>query len=500
MPHSSLAPILALLSGCLMSRTSLVRLLSGLLLVVEAGCTRPPLYQEPPPPMVDILDAVSVPIQDEMTFTGTTRARASVDLRAKVTGYLQEIHFEDGQRVKKGDLLFVIERDPFEREFEARQADLKRAEAGLILAEANQRRTEKLRTENATTQQQLDVVVAEKATAEANVAAAQAAVKQAQLNLDYTAIIAPMDGRIGRHLVDIGNLVQAGEMSLAIIEAIAPIDVYYYISESDVLRLMTMVRQGVLPNPDEEAPRLFMGLLTDNDYPYEGRLRFRDLGVDPGTGTILRRAEFPNTAADLIPGLFVRLKAPLGQKRPRVLIEDVAIMTDQGGDSVYVVQRRRKADRRSGKLLEPAEYEYAASRRPVQLGGRYGKLRIIESGLETGEWVITAGIQKARDGSPVNFVRETVLEAALQRARELEPETGLSQPATLPEELGPPTAPASTAAASEPARPETVPAAADKPADAAASAESAVNESAVVPPPAGAPTPEAGAPDSGTSS
>jgi RND family efflux transporter MFP subunit len=418
-----------------MNRLSIPGLSLVLVLTLIAGCAPVNRYQEPPPPMVDMLDAVSIPIQDELNFTGTTRARATVDLRAKVTGYLKEIRFKDGQLVKKGDLLFIIERDPFQRELEARQADLKKAQAGLILAEANQRRTEKLRTENATTQQQLDVVLAEKATSEANVAAALASVRQAELNLDYTEIVAPMDGRIGRHLVDEGNLVQTGSMSLAVIEAFTPIDVYYYVSEPDVLHIMTMIREGLLKSPEEEAPRLFMGLFTDKDYPYEGKLNFRETGVDPGTGTILRRAEFANESGSLIPGLFVRLKAPLGEKRPRVLIEDIAIMTDQSGDSVYVVQRRPKADRTTGKLIEPPEFEYFASKRPVKLGLRYKHLRIVESGLEAGEWVITAGVQKARDGSPVNFQRETVLAAATKRAEALKDETGKATPAPLPEPL-----------------------------------------------------------------
>ena len=415
-----------------MNRLSIPGFSIVLVLTSIAGCAPANRYQEPPPPMVDILDAVNIPIQDELNFTGTTRSRATVDLRAKVTGYLKEIRFKDGQLVKKGDLLFVIERDPFQRELEARQADLKRAQAGLILAEANQRRTEKLRTENATTQQQLDVVLAEKATSEANVAAALASVRQTELNLDYTEILAPMDGRIGRHLVDEGNLVQSGTMSLAIIEAYTPINIYYYVSEPDVLHIMTMIREGLIKSPEEEAPRLFMGLFTDKDYPYEGKLNFRETGVDPGTGTILRRAEFANESGSLIPGLFVRLKAPLGDKRPRVLIEDIAIMTDQSGDSVFVVQRRPKADRKTGKLIEPPEFEYFASKRPVKLGVRFKHLRIIDSGLEAGEWVITAGVQKARDGSPVNFVAKTVQASAEKRASKASHSGRYSLSATIP--------------------------------------------------------------------
>jgi hypothetical protein len=156
----------------------------------------------------------------------------------------------------------------------------------------------------------------------------------------------------------------------------------------------------------------------------------------------------------LIPGLFVRLKAPLGDKRPRVLIEDVAIMTDQSGDSVYVVERRPKVDRKTGKLIEPPEFEYVSVKRPVKTGLGFKNLRIIESGLKEGDWVITAGIQKARDGSPVNFARELVDAAAKKRAEALQEDTGRSTPAPLPEPLvaeGTKVAAAQTAAEQKPA-------------------------------------------------
>ncbi len=376
----------------------------GVLVLLE-GCTKVSEYKAPPPPEVGILDAVGITIRDTITFTGTTRARATVDLRARVSGDLKEIRFKDGDNVDKDQVLFVIDQAPFERELEAKQAELQRSQASLTLAEANERRTEKLRMENATTQQQLDVVRAEKQTAMANVAAAEAAVKQAALNVDYTVIKAPMAGRIGRHLVDPGNLVQVGTMSLAVIEAIDPIDVYYYISESDVLRLMAMKSPNGQPvNAESLSQAVWMGLQTDSDYPYQGVLNFKELGVDPATGTILRRAEFPNPEGRLIPGLFVRLKMDVGDERERVLIEDVAIMSDQGGDSVYVVERVEKLNEKQ-QPFDPKQYQYVARKRLVKLGEKHNELRIVNSGLKVGDWVITSGIQRARDGAPVCFLQ-----------------------------------------------------------------------------------------------
>lgn len=373
------------------------------------GCGPRNEFKPPPPPAVDIVDALEMKVADEITFTGTTRARATVDLRAKVTGYLKEIKFKDGDTVEKDQVLFVIERDPFLQELEARKADLQKAQASLKLADANLKRTDRLRQENASTQQQIDIVNAERATAEASVNAENVAVSQAELNLSYTEIHAPMTGRIGRHLVDKGNLVQSGAMSLGIIEEIAPIDVYFYVSETDLLQLMSKIREGELPDPKMKPPKLKMGLLTDKNYPYEGFLNFRELGVDPGTGTILRRAEFKNEDQSLVPGLFVRLRSELGEPRNRVLIEDVAVSSDQRGDYVYVVVKETKKD--------SDEEHYVAKQRAVTLGIAQGDLRVVEKGISAGDWVIVSGVQKARPDSPVAVDWKSVASATETRAQ-----------------------------------------------------------------------------------
>ncbi len=231
----------------------------------------------------------------------------------------------------------------------------------------------------------VDIQEAELATARADVAAAEAALKQARLELGYTEIRAPIDGRIGRHLVDVGNLVQAEQTRLATIETIDPIEVDFYVSETDLLRFMEMLRQNRLPNPAEKPPVLYLGLANEQGFPHKGHLTYRELGVDPGTGTILRRAVFPNPDGTLIPGLFVRIRAPLGEPESRLLVPEQALGADQRGDFLLVVR-------------DDNVVEY----RPVQPGVAVGGMRVIRSGIDESDAVIVNGLQRVRPGAKVN--------------------------------------------------------------------------------------------------
>jgi len=355
-----------------------------LLLALVAGCKPRNTFVAPPPPKVTVALPEQRNIVETMEFTGTTRATARVELRARVNGYLQKISFPDGAMVKEGELLFVIEPAPYEAELQAAQAQVQKAEANQQLAVANLARTQRLFEQSAATQQQVDVQKAEQATAEADVATAKAALRQAELNLSYTEIRAPIAGRIGRHLVDIGNLVQAESTPLATIESIDPIHAYFYVSEPDLLRFMQMVRDRRIPDPSVTPPALTLGLANESGFPHQGHLDFRELGVDPGTGTVLRRAIFPNPDNLLIPGLFVRIRAEIGEAVPRLLVEDRAIGADQRGDYVLVVNKDNVV-------------EY----RPVKLGIAFDGLRVIESGISSGDRIVVNGLQRARPGAPV---------------------------------------------------------------------------------------------------
>ncbi|MGC3971804.1 MAG: efflux RND transporter periplasmic adaptor subunit [Pirellulales bacterium] len=354
------------------------------ILIGVGGCRPQNQFQPPPPPKITVAKPLRQDVIDTIDFTGTTRPIATVELRARVEGYLERIAFTDGATVKAGDLLFVIEKAPFQAAVNVAKANVQKAEAALQLADATLARTQQLVTNNAASQQQLDVDAANRATAAAELAATQAALTQADLNLGYTEIRAPIGGRIGRHLIDVGNLVHAEQSLLGVIESIAPIYAYFNVSERDLLRFMDMMRQHKLPDPTKEPPTLYLGLANEQGFPHEGHLDFRELGVDAGTGTILRRAVYDNADQTLIPGLFVRIRAGVGRPQAKLLVDRAAVGTDQRGDFVLVVNEKNIVEYRT-----------------VRLGIAVGDLQVIEDGVGADDRVVLNGLQRARPGSPV---------------------------------------------------------------------------------------------------
>jgi RND family efflux transporter MFP subunit len=352
------------------------------------GCQPRNEFVPPPPPAVEVAAPVERPVTDYLEFTGATRPVSTVDLRARVNGYLEAIHFEDGAMVEEGQLLFTIEQAPFKTKLAMAEADRARARAALQLAEGELRRLRTLVSRDAGTAQELDIRLAERESAVAGLAAAEAAVDEAELELAYCEIRAPIAGRIGRHLVDVGNLVQSEQSPLATIERFDPIYVYFTLSEGDLLDLQSGL------SPGESAPdsplgdgerELELGIGGEEGYPYRGRLDFTDLGVDPGTGTLQLRGVFPNEDRRLLPGLFARVRTAVGSARPRLLVPDRALGTDQRGDYVLVVGE--------GDIVEY---------RSVTLGRAVEGLRVVTSGLEGGERVVVNGVQFARPGAPVD--------------------------------------------------------------------------------------------------
>ncbi len=356
-------------------------------LVLVAGCAPQNQFVPPPPPVVTVAKPVQREVAEALEFTGWTEATAAVALRSRVNGYLHSVDFEDGAMVNEGDLLFVIERAPFEASLAAAQAEVEKAEAALQLAHSEYNRTEPLVARKAITQADLDVASAQLATAKANLGAANAAVRQAELSLNYTEIRAPITGRIGRHLVDVGNLVQSEQTLLAEIESYNPIYAYFSVSESDLLRYIrgTVEDGGSLQTMEDNPPELFLGLADEEGYPRQGRFDFSERTIDRQTGTALQRGVFKNDTWTLVPGLFVRIKAPVGKPHPRLLVEERAVSADQRGDYLLVVGDKNIV-------------EY----RPVKLGLVTDGLRIVEDGVGPDDLIVVNGLQRARPGAAVD--------------------------------------------------------------------------------------------------
>ena len=324
------------------------------------------------------------PVQEYFEAPGQTRAVKRVELRARVEGYLKEIGFQDGELVKEGQLLFVIDQAPYQAEMASADATLAKAQAQLRLSDQQLKRTQSLAAREATTESNLDVQEAEQASAVADVALAEAARQQAELNLNYTDIHAPFSGRMGRHLIDVGNLVQSETTLLATLESVDPIDAYFTVSETDLLHFREMQREGKLKISEVDPITIELALGDTGDFAFIGTLDFREFGIDPGTGTTQRRAVFPNADGQLIPGLFVRLRAAVGEPQERLLVEDRAVGSDQRGEYLLVVDDKN-----------------VVQYRPVKLGLLQDGIRAIESGLHAEDRVIVNGLQRARPGAEV---------------------------------------------------------------------------------------------------
>lgn len=371
-----------------------------LVLILAAGIwlwihrSRPAMPSAPQGPMP--LPVVSCDIQDVTDFyecTGTTEAVDSVEIRARVEGYLQGIHFTDGQIVEEGQLLFTIEPEAFQARRDEAAARLQAAEAELERARVDLERIEKAVQSNSVSRQDLSTRRAAYESAQAAVGAAKATLADAELNLSYTRIRSPFRGRIGRHLADVGNLV--GPQSrpvLALLVRTEPMYVFFYMSESMLeADLLRRIRQ---PEGSDSVP-FFVGLGDQTDYPFEGRLCFVDNTVDPRTGTVYVRGQLANEKESLLPGRFVRVRVPIRQRPKAVLIPEKTIQTDLSGKYVLVVG--------AGQMLE---------RRDLVLGASQGAKRVVLSGLDGSEMILSGGFYMARPGMPIQPIPEGSIPSA----------------------------------------------------------------------------------------
>lgn len=385
-----------------------------------------------PAPTVTVASPVKKRIVEWDRYTGRMQATKEVQIQAKVTGYLAEIHFSDGQRVDKGQLLFTIEQRPFQSEVDRAEAAVaeatankRQAEAAVTesearrdqavaaykLAEIREARAARLREQGAVPQEELDTRVSEKAQTQADVEAAEAAIelskaqvgvadaevktvmsqlKTAQIQFDYTTIEAPVSGRVSKHNLTVGNLItggNAGATLLTTIVSLDPIHVYFDANEKEYLKYVRMDKDGTRKGSREFKNPVFVQLADEQDYPHEGHMDFVDNQLDRSTGTIMGRAILPNENELLTPGLFATVRIPGSAPYDAILVPDSALATDQTTQFVYVV--------------EQGDGGSVAKRRVIEAGAKSFGLRIIQSGLDGSETIVIEGVQALRPGSPV---------------------------------------------------------------------------------------------------
>ncbi len=343
--------------------------------------------QMPPPPPAEVL--VEMPVEKEITdhedFTGQTEAFKSVEVRARVTGYLEQVNFQDGTEVAEGAVLFNIDARPYQAQVDKTEATVAQNEARLNRLNLDLQRTTVLRSKGVLTQEDFDKVTGDRAEAEATLRAARADLERARLDLEFTRVRAPISGRISRKLLDIGNLIKGDETVLTTINTPDPMYVYFDVNERTLLRLRRMVQSGKMRSSKEVELPVLMGLADEgDDFSHAGIINFEENKLDSSTGTLRIRGIFPNPSRLLSPGLFVRIRVPIGAAYRAVLVSEQSLGTDQGQKFLFVINAQ-----------DEAEY------RKVQTGGLHDGLRVITDGLKMGEKVVVNGLQRIRPGAKV---------------------------------------------------------------------------------------------------
>ena len=354
-----------------------------------AGCNGAKnTYAPPPPPKVMVAQPQQQPVTIYFELTGNTQAYNSVDLVARVQGYLESIDYKDGAFVNKGTELFGIERDIYQAQLDQANAALTTAEATQAYNKSEYQRQSTLGRQDFASQATVQQWKSNVDQAGGSVASAKAQIEQANINLGYTKVTAPFDGVVSNHLVDLGTLVGVtGPTKLATIVQTDPLYVYFNLSEPQVLAIKESNAKAGLPfrTTDLSSIPVEIGLQGEDGYPHKGHMDYAAPQVDPSTGTLTVRAVFDNKDQTLLPGLFVRVRTPVAHRDNSLLISNEAIGTSQEGSYVLVVGA-----------------DNVVQRKVVKTGERQGQFRIIDSGLDPGDWVVTEGVQRAFPGAKVD--------------------------------------------------------------------------------------------------
>jgi membrane fusion protein, multidrug efflux system len=364
---------------------ALTGLALAFLIVALTGCNQqPPARQALPPASVTVSKPVRKEIVDWNEFTGRTAAVNLVNITARVSGYIVNIPFKEGDMIHKGDLLYQIDPRPYQDVYDQALGQLKQAQANQQLQEVTYERQARLQQTKVIAKEDYDTALSNKNQAAAQVISAQAAVNAAQLNLEFTRVISPIDGRVGRQLVNLGNLVQADSTQLTTVVSIDPIYAYFSMDELAALGYQRLVRDGKLASTSDGKALVYLRLQDENGFPHEGTVNFADNAYDTTTGTLLIRATFQNHDGFLTPGNFVRVRIASSPQYEALLVADRAIGTDQDQSFVYVIDSKN-----------------IAQLRHVTVGPMADGLRVVKSGLKPDDVIVVNGILKVRPNSPV---------------------------------------------------------------------------------------------------
>jgi multidrug efflux system membrane fusion protein len=335
-----------------------------------------------PPSEVDAAHVVVKLVRQWDEFSGRVAATDSVDVRARVSGYIERIAFKEGDEIKAGDLLFVIDPRPYRAAYDSTVAQLERARAAASLAQAQDQRAQTLIAAKAISREEFETRRADLTQGNADVRVAEAAVATAKLNLGFTEVRSPITGRVSHAMLTVGNLAQTDQSVLTSVVSQDPVYVYFQPDEQSFLRYSELARKGERARSDNPVR---VGLANSQGYPYAGTVDFVNNQLDPATGTINLRAVVPNAQRVFTPGLYARVQLQGSAEFKAMLIDDKAILTDQDRKYVYVVGAESKA-----------------TRKDITLGGLIDGLRVVQSGLDTHDKVIVAGLLKiVAPGTPV---------------------------------------------------------------------------------------------------
>ncbi|MEY2539429.1 MAG: hypothetical protein QOG67_3169 [Verrucomicrobiota bacterium] len=363
-----------------------------LLFLAEFGCKKASAPQQGPLP-VNVVTVIEKEVNEWDEFTGRLEAVESVEIRPRVSGYITEIHFEAGAIIKKGDLLYVIDPRPYQADFDRAAAEFERMQAQMKLSQIELDRAKELRAKNTISASEFDQKAATYQSSEAAARSAEAAKNSAALNLEFTQIKSPIDGRVSDARITLGNLVQPGEGPESVLTTVVSVDPIYAKVDADenaILKYVKLSEEGKRVSARTEKIPAYVELGNETDFPHEGYIDFVDNRLEPGTGTVRARAVLKNWNPNLItPGFFVRVRVAGATPYRAALIADKVISSQQGLKYAFVVKPDNTLERRT-----------------LETGSMFEGKRIVKSGLKDGEKVVSTRLQLVQPGMPVKAVEE----------------------------------------------------------------------------------------------